>query len=71
MMNRWKSASVKKVRKEGFDADDLDKLELVAAAVSSSLETAARLNRHWEREHELRAIIDSANHGTKIGMGAT
>ena len=52
-MNRWKSASVKKVRKEGFDADDLDKLELVAAAVSSSLETAARLNRHWEREHEM------------------
>ena len=33
-MNRWKSASVKKVRKEGFDADDLDKLELVAAADS-------------------------------------
>jgi GAF domain-containing protein len=71
VMNRWKSQRVKRVRKEGFDKDDLDKLELVAAAVSSTLETSARLNRQWEREHELRSIIDSANDGIKIGMGAT
>ena len=71
VMNRLKSLNGRKLRKEGFDADDVDKLELVAAAVSSTLETAARLNRQWEREYELRYIIDSANAGLKVGMGAT
>ncbi len=70
VMNRWKSASVRKVRKEGFD-NDMDKLELVAAAVSSTLETSARLNRQWERENELRNIIDSDGHSIQLGMGAT
>ena len=71
VMNRWKSASVRKVRKEGFDQDDIDKLELVVAAVSSTLETSARLNRQWERENELRSIIDSDGHSMQLGMGAT
>ncbi len=71
VMNRCKTPHGRKIRKEGFDADDIDKLELVAAAVSSTLETSARLNRQWERENELRYMIDSSNTGLRVGMGAT
>lgn len=71
VMNRFKSASVRKMRKEGFDSDDLDKLQLMASALSSTLETSARLNRQWEREDELRSIIDTSNDGLKLAMAVT
>ena len=71
VMNRFKSVSLKTLRKEGFDSHDLDKLVLVAAAVSSTLETCARLNRQWHCQQQLRSVISSSGDGMQVCMGAT
>jgi hypothetical protein len=59
VMNRLKDTDSHKLRKEGFDENDIQKMGLVTAAVSCALDSCAVMQRRWDAEFELRGIVDS------------
>ena len=59
VINRMKDSDPHKLRKDGFDENDVHKLGLVAAAVTCALDSCAVMERRWDAEFELRGIVDS------------